>query len=240
MLKNGATPNFIEFKDENENVVASISTSGDLNVAGSITVNGSEVGATGPTGPGFEYFGGWEFTTTYNIGDVVNIMPGYGGGIYYPGGTFISLIDNNIDNDPLLSGNEWGLIAADGPEGPTGSTGADGGWSTAQTIKEESGTSYTIQSSDVGKLIIFTSQDPVSVTVPWSLGFSIGQRVDIFQRYNGQITVSGGAGPMPADMVFVLGTPGNKTRTALSAATLVYINSNVSGPEYALIGDLSA
>jgi hypothetical protein len=167
LLKNGATPNFVEFKDENENVVASISTSGDLNVAGSITVNGSEVGATGPAG-------------------------------------------------------------------------ADGGWSTAQTLKEESGTSYTIQSSDVGKLIIFTSQDPVSVTVPWSLGFSIGQRVDIFQRYNGQITVSGGAGPMPGNMVFVLGTPGNKTRTALSAATLVYINSNVSGPEYALIGDLSA
>ena len=38
--KNGATPNFVEFKDENQNVVASISTSGDLNVAGSITVNG--------------------------------------------------------------------------------------------------------------------------------------------------------------------------------------------------------
>jgi hypothetical protein len=47
--KNGATPNFIEFKDENENVVASISTSGDLNVTGSITVNGEEV----PVGPAF-------------------------------------------------------------------------------------------------------------------------------------------------------------------------------------------
>ena len=47
--KNGATPNFVEFKDENENVVASISTSGDLNVTGSITVNGEEV----PVGPAF-------------------------------------------------------------------------------------------------------------------------------------------------------------------------------------------
>jgi hypothetical protein len=151
-----------------------------------------------------------------------------------------------VDNKQwTFDGVKWvltgsGIVGPQGPQGEPGPAGNDGGWSTAQTIKEESGTSYTIQSSDVGKLIIFTSQDPVSVTVPWSLGFSIGQRVDIFQRYNGQITVSGGAGPMPADMVFVLGTPGNKTRTALSAATLVYINYNVSGPEYALIGDLSA
>jgi hypothetical protein len=43
--KNGATPNFVEFKDENENVVASISTSGDLNVAGSVTANGVTLGA---------------------------------------------------------------------------------------------------------------------------------------------------------------------------------------------------
>ena len=64
MLKNGATPNFVEFKDENENVVASISTSGDLNVAGSITVNGSEVGATGPAGTD----GGWSTSQTlYSI-----------------------------------------------------------------------------------------------------------------------------------------------------------------------------
>jgi hypothetical protein len=43
LLKNGATPNFVEFKDENENVVASISTSGDLNVTGSISVNGEQI-----------------------------------------------------------------------------------------------------------------------------------------------------------------------------------------------------
>jgi hypothetical protein len=114
------------------------------------------------------------------------------------------------------------------------------GWSTAQTIKEEAGTSYTIQASDVGKLIVFTSQDPVTVTVPWDLGFTVGQRVDIFQRLNGQITFAGGMGPMPSDMVFVLGTPGNKTRTIFSAATLVYLGSTPGGQEYALVGDLSA
>ena len=59
MLKNGATPNFVEFKDENENVVASISTSGDLNVAGSVTVNGVALGG-----------GGSVINTLGDIGDV--------------------------------------------------------------------------------------------------------------------------------------------------------------------------
>jgi hypothetical protein len=58
---NGATPNFVEFKDQNNNVVASISTEGDLNVVGSIKINGEPVGTgayrtTGttdiPLGPG--------------------------------------------------------------------------------------------------------------------------------------------------------------------------------------------
>lgn len=58
VAESGATPNFVEFKDQNENVVASISTSGDLNVTGSITVNGQSVSApsftykVGDTGPG--------------------------------------------------------------------------------------------------------------------------------------------------------------------------------------------
>jgi hypothetical protein len=59
LLKNGATPNFVEFKDENENVVASISTSGDLNVAGSVTVNGVALGG-----------GGSVINTLGDIGDV--------------------------------------------------------------------------------------------------------------------------------------------------------------------------
>ena len=64
MPKNGATPNFVEFKDENQNVVASISTSGDLNVTGSISVNGEQLS------------GG--LATLYKVGDI-----GPGGGIVF-------------------------------------------------------------------------------------------------------------------------------------------------------------
>jgi hypothetical protein len=81
LLKNGATPNFVEFKDQNNNVVASISTEGDLNVVGSITVNGSEVGATGPAGAGygFEPYPGGPPITPYsfsalNIGDFIEVF----------------------------------------------------------------------------------------------------------------------------------------------------------------------
>jgi hypothetical protein len=42
LLKNGATPSFIEFKDENENVVASINTSGSI-LASGITSTGTTV-----------------------------------------------------------------------------------------------------------------------------------------------------------------------------------------------------
>jgi DUF4097 and DUF4098 domain-containing protein YvlB len=40
LLKNGATPNFIEFKNSNDEVVALISTDGNITVTGSVTANG--------------------------------------------------------------------------------------------------------------------------------------------------------------------------------------------------------
>ena len=50
LLKNGATPNFIEFKDENESVVASISISGDLDVSGLTAATPNFTGPLGSTG----------------------------------------------------------------------------------------------------------------------------------------------------------------------------------------------
>lgn len=50
-LKHGATPSFLEFRNSSNQVVATINTNGDINVTGSIKVNGVQVGATGPAGP---------------------------------------------------------------------------------------------------------------------------------------------------------------------------------------------
>jgi hypothetical protein len=99
---------------------------GDPGVEGPTGPTGptGDIGPTGPTGPGFVFEGTWGFATVYSINDVVNVPPSYGGGGYFPGGTYISLVNSNEDNDPTISTNEWAPIAFDGPEGPTGATGA--------------------------------------------------------------------------------------------------------------------
>jgi hypothetical protein len=83
-------------------------------------------GPTGATGPGFVFEGTWDFATVYSINDVVNYPAAYGGGVYFPGGTYISLVNSNEDNDPTISTSEWAPIALDGPIGSTGATGATG------------------------------------------------------------------------------------------------------------------
>ena len=115
MPKNGATPNFVEFKDQNNNVVASISTEGDLNVVGSITVNGSEVGATGSAGAGygFEPYPGGPPITPYsfsalNIGDSIYV---YGTiGAYKVGDRVrITGVDSGIPTPAYIIGTINGL-----------------------------------------------------------------------------------------------------------------------------------
>jgi hypothetical protein len=46
-LLNGATPNFLEFKNSSNQVVASITTDGNINIAGSVTANGITLGGGG-------------------------------------------------------------------------------------------------------------------------------------------------------------------------------------------------
>lgn len=46
LLRHGATPSFIEFKNSSNVTVASINTNGDINVSGSFKVNGSSVGGS--------------------------------------------------------------------------------------------------------------------------------------------------------------------------------------------------
>lgn len=41
MLGNGATPTFIEFKNSSDEIVTSISTSGDISISGDLSVVGS-------------------------------------------------------------------------------------------------------------------------------------------------------------------------------------------------------
>lgn len=62
-----------------------------------------------------------------------------------------------------------------------------------QDIVTVSGTSHTVQASDVGKLLDCTSGSPVTITVPDTFSIEAGKRgmVSILQSGAGQVTVVG-------------------------------------------------
>lgn len=128
------------------------------------------------------------------------------------------------------TGGSWQtiVIGAAGATGGTGSTGASGDWSTAQTIKDVTGTTYTIIASDVGKMLRFTNASAITVTVPTGLGLSSGQRIDLLQYGTGQPTFSGSA--------TIRYTNSLKLRATYSAGTLVCLGGN----EFVLTGDLAS
>jgi hypothetical protein len=63
------------------------------------------------------FLGAWSGSTTYDIGDAVN---------HSNGSSYISLVNNNTNNQPGTNPAEWGLLAQAGATGPAGPTGAIG------------------------------------------------------------------------------------------------------------------
>ena len=65
---------------------------------------------------GFAWQDVWSPSTTYAVNDAVSL-----------GGTsYLSLVDDNLNNDPETSPAAWAILALEGAEGPTGATGPDG------------------------------------------------------------------------------------------------------------------
>jgi hypothetical protein len=185
----------------------------------------------------------WQFTndgTTYNDlgagGAVVSDTPPTPpteGQLWFEsdsGKTFVYTDSSWVEVGGGIKG-DTGAQGEPGLQGEPGPTGADGGWSTAQAINFQTGTSYFLESSDIGKLVILNNSDPVSVIVANGLGLAPGQRIDLMALGAGSVTVNTFGGG-----VFINQTPGRKLRDRYSAATLVCINFN----DYVLVGDLSA
>jgi hypothetical protein len=122
------------------------------------------------------------------------------------------------------------LRGEQGEVGATGATGADGSWETEQNITTDATTSRTLQLTDAGDLLRFTSSSNITVTIPpnSSVAFDIGDHIDLLQTGTGQITVAEGSGVTLRD-------PGSSTlRTRYSTATLVKIATD----EWVLTGDV--
>ena len=138
---------------------------------------------------------------------------------------------NRSNPDILLVGvsgpvGSTGPAGTTGDTGPTGPTGASGDWATLQTIDTKT-SSYTIVSSDVGKLISLDSSNALNLTLNIGTVIGTGARIDLLQFGAGQVTVGGTA--------TIVSTPTLKLRTAYSAATLICLASN----SYVLVGDLA-
>lgn len=89
-----------------------------------------------------------------------------------------------------------------------------------------SAATYTPTIADVGKLIVFTSLTPVTVTLSGTLGFAVGSQIDFVQKGTGQVTFTS------PDVVQGVGLA---TRAQFSAVTAVVI----SGNEWLVVGDLA-
>ena len=100
------------------------------------------------------------------------------------------------------------------------------------TVSTATGTTYSLASTDVNKLVQLNNANPVTVTVPAST-FTAGQQVNIQQIGAGQVTVQGD-GTTTLTSTGASG-PAPKTRAQYSAATVVCVSSN----NFTVIGDIS-
>lgn len=129
--------------------------------------------------------------------------------------------------DNLAVGSNGQILTAD-------STAAMGiAWSTpttlALTINAQTGTTYTLVSGDLNKLVTLNNASAITLTVPNGV-FSTGQQINLQQIGAGQVTVASDG------TTTITSTPGLKLRDQYSAATLICTGTNT----FTLVGDLSA
>ena len=100
------------------------------------------------------------------------------------------------------------------------------------TLNPQTGTSYTLELTDLAKLITLSNTSAITLTIPLesSVAFAIGDRIDILQSNTGQVTIAGAGG------VTVNATPGLKLRARWSSATLIKLDTN----SWVVIGDMQA
>ena len=95
------------------------------------------------------------------------------------------------------------------------------------TFNAQTGTTYTLVSGDVNKLVTLNNASAVTVTIPNGV-FTTGQQINLEQIGAGQVTIQG-------DGTTTFTGTGTKLRTQYSAATLVCTGTNT----FTLIGDLA-
>lgn len=104
--------------------------------------------------------------------------------------------------------------------------------SLGQFLNSQSGTTYTIQRSDLNSTIMASNASAVTITIPpyASTPFDLGARIDVCQYGTGQVTIAPGSG------VTLRSTPTLKTRAQYSTLSCIKIATN----EWLIVGDLAS
>lgn len=123
-----------------------------------------------------------------------------------------------------------GPTGATGPTGPTGATGSAGGGISG--FNAQTGTTYTLVSGDLNKLVTASNASAITITVPPSV-YSANDVINVQQIGAGQVTFAQGSG------VTITSTGGTssapKLRAQYSSASVICTASNT----FTIVGDLS-
>ena len=206
-------------------------------VVETILALGLGAGATGPTGPPSSESGGGVGATgatgapgsgvTFTVDDVQDIIAQTV--VAAPSGPIILTYNDELGT--LTVDLAQGSLAA----GPGVALSYDElthtmTVGTISKLNTQTSTTYTPVWGDAGAFIALTNAAPIKLIVPTdaAVPYPIGTRIDLAQMGTGQVTVAGATG------VTVNGTPGLRTRSRYSGATLMKMASNA----WLLIGDL--
>ena len=102
----------------------------------------------------------------------------------------------------------------------------------ALTFNAQTGTSYTLATTDVGALVTLSNTGGITLTVPPST-FSTGQVIDVQQINTGQVTFAAGSGVTITSTGATAAAP--KLRAQYSAASVLCTGSNT----FTVLGDLA-
>ncbi len=125
-----------------------------------------------------------------------------------------------------------GNTGAQGNTGLTGNTGATGAAGAILAINNNTGTSYTLQLTDLNDLVTLNNASAITLTVPPSV-FSPNDVVNITQIGAGQVTFAQGAGVTIISTGATASAP--KLRAQYSAASVICTASNT----FLIVGDVS-
>jgi hypothetical protein len=163
--------------------------------------------------------------------DVNAATPSSGETLQWNGSAWVSstIFNSNINNSAAISYSKLNLNnSVDYTDLKDGVAKA----SFRSTLNPQTGTSYTLQLTDLAKLITLSNTSAITLTIPLesSVAFAIGDRIDVLQSNTGQVTIAGAGG------VTVNATPGLKLRARWSSATLIKLDTN----SWVVIGDMQA